>query len=197
MASGLRWQWRKRGYRGWIAFNAGSTGIATLAAASCYIALPDAWIERRPDRLGCGDDRGCRRARLLLPVIIGFSFVVEGQGLTVREWLGDIRSGNCPVASVCSRRHAARGGCTWRWARPSCVLIIVPIVIGAREMFASYMRVKESHEETVGLLIHALEQKRSLQTAGHAGRVANYARYIGEELNFMPARLEASGGSPR
>ena len=38
------------------------------------------------------------------------------------------------------------------------LLIIVPILI-AREMFASYMRVKESHDETVGMLIHALEAK--------------------------------------
>ena len=39
------------------------------------------------------------------------------------------------------------------------------------------------------MLIHALERKDHY-TAGHAERVANYAKYIGEELNFMPARLE-------
>jgi HD domain len=68
------------------------------------------------------------------------------------------------------------------------VLVIVPIVI-AREMFASYIRVKESHEETVQMLVRALEAK-DRYTAGHAERVADYARYIGQELNFMPARLE-------
>ena len=68
------------------------------------------------------------------------------------------------------------------------LLIIVPILI-AREMFASYLRVKEAHDETVQLLIRALEQKDPY-TAGHAGRVAVYAGYIAEELDFMPARAE-------
>jgi HD-GYP domain-containing protein (c-di-GMP phosphodiesterase class II) len=68
------------------------------------------------------------------------------------------------------------------------LLIIVPILI-AREMFASYLSVKESHDETVQLLIRALEQKDPY-TAGHAERVAVYAGYVGEELDFMPARME-------
>jgi HD superfamily phosphodiesterase len=68
------------------------------------------------------------------------------------------------------------------------LLIIVPILI-AREMYAAYMSVKESHDETVQLLIRALEQKDPY-TAGHAERVAVYAGYVGEELDFMPARME-------
>ena len=68
------------------------------------------------------------------------------------------------------------------------LLIIAPILI-AREMFSSYQLVKEAHDETVELLIRALEQKDPY-TAGHAGRVAVYAGYIGEELDFMPARME-------
>ena len=68
------------------------------------------------------------------------------------------------------------------------LLIIVPILV-AREMFASYLRVKESHDETVQLLVRALEPKDPY-TAGHAERVAEYAGYIGEELDFTPAPLE-------
>jgi HD superfamily phosphodiesterase len=68
------------------------------------------------------------------------------------------------------------------------ILVFAPILI-AREMFASSVRVKESHEETVHMLIRALEAK-DRYTAGHAERVANYARYMGESLNFMPSRME-------
>ena len=68
------------------------------------------------------------------------------------------------------------------------VLIVVPILI-AREMFSAYMRVKESHNETVQLLIRALEQKDPY-TAGHAEHVAVYAGYVADELEFMPARAD-------
>src|SRR5262249_57165721 len=53
----------------------------------------------------------------------------------------------------------------------------------------SYMRITEAREETVQMLIRALESK-DRYTAGHAERVAKYAGYIGEEMNFSPARRE-------
>ena len=60
--------------------------------------------------------------------------------------------------------------------------------------------VKRANEETVQMLVRALEAK-DRYTAGHAERVANYARLIGEELRFTPARLERLSGrlahSPR
>jgi HD-GYP domain-containing protein (c-di-GMP phosphodiesterase class II) len=51
------------------------------------------------------------------------------------------------------------------------------------------MTVKSAHDETVQMLIRALEAKDSY-TAGHVERVAMYSQYIGEAMNFRPARME-------
>ena len=68
------------------------------------------------------------------------------------------------------------------------LMLIVPMFI-AREMFASYVKVKEAHDETVKMLIYALEQK-DRYTSGHSERVATYAEYMGKELNLGPSRME-------
>jgi hypothetical protein len=70
----------------------------------------------------------------------------------------------------------------------AALMLIVPMFI-AREVFASYLRVKESHDETVQMLIRALETKDHY-TAGHSERVAKYAEYMGEEFHFGPGRME-------
>jgi len=51
------------------------------------------------------------------------------------------------------------------------------------------MKVRESHNETVQMLIRALEAK-DRYTAGHVERVAEYAQYVGDEMHFGPARME-------
>ena len=68
------------------------------------------------------------------------------------------------------------------------LLTVVPIAI-SREVFASYLKVKEAHDETVQMLIRALETK-DRYTAGHSERVAKYAEYIGGEFHFGPRRIE-------
>ena len=67
-------------------------------------------------------------------------------------------------------------------------LFFVPIVV-ARETFAAYQALRGSHDDTVRILIGALEAKDQY-TAGHAERVAMFANYIGLELGLSARRLE-------
>ncbi|MBJ7382191.1 MAG: HD domain-containing protein [Acidimicrobiia bacterium] len=67
-------------------------------------------------------------------------------------------------------------------------LFVVPILV-ARQAFASFLALKDSHQATVRILIGALEAKDPY-TAGHAERVADYAVMIGREMRFNTARIE-------
>jgi HD superfamily phosphohydrolase YqeK len=67
-------------------------------------------------------------------------------------------------------------------------LIVTPILI-ARQAFVSYLTLKDTQQAATDTLIRALESKDAY-TAGHVERVATYAEYIGQELQFTPGRLE-------
>jgi putative nucleotidyltransferase with HDIG domain len=67
-------------------------------------------------------------------------------------------------------------------------LLIVPAII-ARHAFSAFIELREAQEATVRVFIRAIEAKDPY-TAGHAERVAKYAQYMGEEMNFTPARQE-------
>jgi hypothetical protein len=173
--------------RAWstLAVNVGMLGLAVGAAAFGYSLLPDTLVSGHA-------------AVLLAPLVpTAFYVAVLWSLLTIgsvirrhtsmREILGDLVPAVAQALSfsfvgfLLGRLYVTLGA----WVM---LLIVVPILI-ARQMFASYARVKESHDETVQLLIRALEQKDPY-TAGHAGRVAVYAGYIADELDFMPGRTE-------
>ena len=70
----------------------------------------------------------------------------------------------------------------------SIVLLTVPVGIG-RWTFRSFQRTREAHDAAIRVFIRLIEAKDPY-TAGHTGRVATYAVYIGEELGLDPDRLE-------
>jgi hypothetical protein len=174
-----------KGRRGWIAFNAASVAFATLAAAAVNEALPDSWSSSVGTALisVCL----CSVAYVLVSwTVLVLSYVVE-EGSNPREVLIELAPSGPHVLPFAvlgfflGRMYIALG--------PAVMLLIIAPIVVAREMFASYLRVREAHDETVQLLVRALEQKDPY-TAGHAGRVAIYAGYIADELDFMPWRAE-------
>jgi hypothetical protein len=170
---------------GWIPFNATLSGLAYFAAGATFRLFPVS--ADLPTWLLVVAAVPCVLASLAVAwSLLLLSYVVEG----VRPWrevLGELLPtalDSVPFAIVgflLGRLYLDLGPAV-------LLLVIVPILI-AREVFASYMRVREAHDETVQLLVRALEQKDPY-TAGHAGRVAVYAGYIADELDFMPARAE-------
>jgi len=175
----LRIQHFKRGLWPWLPFNAGITSLACVAAAILYGAMPAS-------------------LPVLAVVPAAVAFVAVSWTLLVVSYA--VEEGRVPRALVLelgpSLLHAlpfavlgvlvGRLYVNLGWS--VMLLVIVPILI-AREMFASYMKVRESHNETVQMLIRALEAK-DRYTAGHVERVAEYAQYVGDEMHFGPARME-------
>jgi len=174
----------KREHRGWIAYNAGVQSLAILASAFCFERMPTALVSKLP-LSAVGTIAAASAYFVTLSSLYAVSFVVEGR--SPREVVHELGPSIAQLL-VFAMLGCGLGTLYLALGPTVVVLVIVPILI-AREMFASYIKVKESHDKTVALLISALEQKDPY-TAGHAERVAIYAGYIGEELDFMPARME-------
>lgn len=185
MASGIYLRGLSRRTWGWIPFNAGVTGLALFAAGATYLALPPSLVDDLPAAV-----LGAAVCGLVYSIsawmLVAVSFVIEGRGLRreLIDELGQLVAQSLPFAVVgffLGRLYVDLG--------PTVMLLIVVPILIAREMFASYLKVKESHDETVRMLVGALEAK-DRYTAGHAERVASYAQYMGEQMGFGSARLE-------
>src|SRR5438105_2450564 len=170
---------------GWVPFNVGLSSLAYLGAVLVYVALPHSFTASTLGAVVAALPVTLAYLAVTFPLII-LSYVVEG----ARPWrdvLGELVPATRDVLPfailgfLLGRLYLDLGAAV-------IVLIIVPIVV-AREMFAAYMKVKTSHDETVAMLIRALETK-DCYTAGHSERVAQYAAYIGKEFSFGPGRME-------
>jgi hypothetical protein len=170
---------------GWLPFNAGITGTSMLFAALAYAAVgPDESSSIPFAVLGAV-------AAVCSYSIVSWLLIAASYSIEHRRRPRDVLKEFFPLllqalpfavlGCFVGRLYLAHGAGV-------LLLIVVPILI-AREMFASYLVVKKSHDETVHMLVRALEAKDSY-TAGHAERVATYAQYMGEAMAFGPARME-------
>ncbi len=171
--------------RGWIAFNAANFALGSGAAACAFALLPKPIVEPLP--LGI---------IAVLPAAIAV-VVVEALFVAISFWVEDRTALRTSLSAVVPALlqilpFAFVGLFLGRLYRdlgwPIVLLLVVPILL-VRGVFTSYLELRATNEATMRLLIRALESKDAY-TAGHAERVAAYARYIGEELGMTPWRLE-------
>jgi hypothetical protein len=170
---------------GWIPFNVAVTALAYGSAAVAYSVLPRVMTESMPVAIAAAIPVTLAYLVVAWTLIIT-SYAVEG----VRPWrevLADLVASGHEVLPFAVLGFLL-GHLYLNHGPVAVVLMIVPIFI-AREMFASYLKIKEAHDETVQMLIRALETK-DRYTAGHSERVAKYAEFIGGELHFGPRRME-------
>ena len=173
------------GRRGWNVFNASVFALAYTAAATVYAAAPH-WPKAEMPAALIAAVPATLAFVLVNWALLAALYVIE-DGRPVHELAQGLGLHSCRrfpfvFVGVCLGRLYLDVG-------PAIVLLLVVPILVAREAFASYLEVKRSHEETVRMLVRALEAK-DRYTAGHAERVADYAQLIGQELRFTPARLE-------
>lgn len=175
---------RERAWRKTI-FNCGNYALAAFATALVYWSMP-AWMLSSPGWL------------VLVAVLAGLAFFVVVVTLlsAVITLSSDDRFGQVfrelVIAHIQVFPFAVLGVFLGRlYLDIGAVIVplfVAPILV-AQETFASYLALKRSHDDTVRILIGALEAKDQY-TAGHAERVAMFARYIGLELGLSAKRLE-------
>lgn len=174
-----RLEWRK------ILFNCGMHGFSALAAAGVFALVAPASIASVPVLLLMAFPAAIAFSTVNITMLAGI--VALNSDRSLRRVLPELARGHLQVYPF-----AILGvflGLLYRDAGPIVVPLFFAPVLIARETFQSYISLEDAQEAAVKTLIGALEAKDGY-TAGHAGRVAIYAQYVGEELNFTPRRLE-------
>jgi hypothetical protein len=184
MAGGIYWpHLRARDWRR-LAFNVGTLGLASLAAAGAFTLVAQSAHSVVVELLGAV---AAAVAYWLVNVaLLGVTMRLRDGG-TLQEQLTDLWG----FADFEIVVFAVLGVFLGRLYEAHGVLIValfITPILAARQAFASYLAVSEQHEATLAVLVQALEAKDPY-TGGHVARVARFAGYIGAELGFSPARL--------
>jgi hypothetical protein len=185
LASGVYLPHLRRGRWAWIPFNAVVLALAYCAAGAVYEAMPHALTGALPAAILGAIPPTLAYVAVNLVLLCG-SYAVEG----LRDARAAARELTLPSlqAFPLAILGVALGRLYLDIGAAAALLIVVPILV-AREMFQGSIDVRESNEQTLRVLIRALEAK-DRYTAGHSERVARYARYIGQELGLAGGRLE-------
>ena len=177
---------------GWVPFNAGLSFLSYLAAATVLTVSHASSLQSTPLAVLV------MAPAALAYMVVAWSLIVlsyrcEGTR-SPREVLAELLPAGVDILPFAVLGFLV-GRLYLDLGAGVLALIFVPILI-AREVFRSYMSVTQAHDETVQMLIRALEAK-DRYTAGHAERVAKYAGYIGEEIKLMTAGAWSGCASPR
>jgi hypothetical protein len=184
MAGGVYWPHLRR--RDWrrLAFNVGTLGLSTLAAAGAFSLVARSTHSVVLELVGA---IAAAVAYWLVDIaLLGVTMRLRDGGSLRRQvselWgFADFEIVVFAVLGVfLGRLYEAHG--------VLIVALFITPILAARQAFASYLAVNEQHEATLAVLVQALEAKDPY-TGGHVARVARFATYVGAELGFGPGRL--------
>jgi hypothetical protein len=167
-----------------VGFNCGQHLMAAAAAASLYVLLQDA--SRPVATLAAAVAYGTVNTGIVLPC------VALTQGEPFGEVWRDMR-GALPNYLSFGLLGLVIGLVCKALGPVSILLLAVPMAVG-RWTFRSFERTRDAHDAAIQVFVKLIEAKDPY-TAGHSGRVAKYAVYVGEEMGFDPTRLEHLRGS--
>jgi len=173
--------------RAWakIAYNAAMYALAMGAGTLVLLALPTDWLESVPLLL-CGAVLAAFAAFIVDAVAVSYAMArlhrrpTRDVLLTLSAWQLHV----LPFAIL----GAGLGYLAGELGIVALVLTVTPILVG-RAAFAAYLHYREATDDALQVLVQALETK-DRYTAGHAERVAAYARFMGDELGLHGRSLE-------
>jgi hypothetical protein len=169
---------------GIVAFNCGQHLLSAAVAALAYTGLDQA--SRPAAALAAACAYGSLNTGLVLP------YVASKPGESFAGVWADMRTA-LPNYLSFGLLGLVLGLVCKALGPLSIVLLVAPMAVG-RWTFRSFERTRAAHDAAIRVFVRLIEAKDPY-TAGHSGRVAKYAVYVGEELGFHAARLEHLRGS--